>query len=203
MPIKDCQTEKHIKAVATDLFLKQGKLFITTQDIADAAGVNRTLLHYYFRSRDEIFHLVFKEAVCQLNERLNQVIGLQMDFKAKIEQLVEISYSELLQKPYLETFLALHINHEPQYYKSLFVTVPGTKDKIKSFLKEIKEQMDLGAIVEMKPMHFLLNLFGLLSYPFIAKPIYTNLFEISDSSYNKLLAERKQAILQLLFKTYN
>ncbi len=45
-------TENLIKETAMRVFFKEGRFTATTQEIADAAGVNRTLLHYYFRSRD-------------------------------------------------------------------------------------------------------------------------------------------------------
>ena len=52
---KDEATEELIKNTAKRLFFGEGKFNATTQEIADAAGVNRTLLNYYFRSRDRFF----------------------------------------------------------------------------------------------------------------------------------------------------
>jgi TetR/AcrR family transcriptional regulator len=59
---KDAATEELIKETAKKIFFKEGKFNATTQEIADAAGVNRTLINYYFRSRNTLFDLVFKEA---------------------------------------------------------------------------------------------------------------------------------------------
>src|SRR3954468_2098724 len=105
MPVKDCTTEQLIKETAKRIFLKEGKMLATTQDIADAAGVNRTLLHYYFRSREVLFNLVFKEAVTKLRERIHEVLALALPLKQKIENLVNVFYEELTASPYLETFI--------------------------------------------------------------------------------------------------
>jgi AcrR family transcriptional regulator len=200
MPVKDCKTEQHIKDIARQIFLKEGKMLATTQEIADAAGVNRTLLHYYFRSRDMLFHIVFTEAVTKLREKLHAAIGSQLEFRQKVEKLVDAFYEDLTELPYLETFITLQLNQEPQKYEELFIQLPGGKERIRNFLKEIQLEMEKGTIPEMKPINYFINIFALMAYPYVAKPVYKNLFDLSDAAYNKLLPERKHIILSLLFK---
>lgn len=200
MQVKDRKTEQLIKDTAKQIFFKEGKMLATTQDIADAAGVNRSLLHYYFRSRDVLFNMVFKEAVTKFRERLHEVIGSQLPFRQKIETLVDVFYEELTRSPYLETFIALHLNQEPEKYEELFVRLPCGKERTKNFLKEIQLEMEKKTIPEMKPINYFINLFALMAYPFVARPIYTKLFEISNAGYDKLLPERKKVIMSMLFK---
>jgi TetR/AcrR family transcriptional regulator len=200
MSIKDSKTEQHIKETARRIFLKEGRMLATTQDITDAAGVNRTLLHYYFRSREILFDLVFQEALTQLRERLHEVLGADMPFREKIETIIEVFFDELTELPYLETFIALQLNQNPEKYEDMFVHLPGGKERIRNFLKEIQAEMEKGTIPIMKPMNFFISLFALLAYPYVARPIYKNMFSLSDGAYNKLLPERKQVILSMLFK---
>jgi TetR/AcrR family transcriptional regulator len=200
MALKDTNTEQLIKETAERVFLKEGKMLATTQDIADAAGVNRTLLHYYFRSRDVLFNLVFKEAVTKLRERMHDIIGSDVPFRLKIDNLVNVFYEELIKSPYLETFIALQLNQEPGKYEELFTKIPGGKERLKNFLKEVQIEIDNGNIHQMKPINFFINLFSLMAYPFVARPIYKNLFDLTDAAYEKLLCERKKVILSMLFK---
>lgn len=199
MPVKDCKTEQLIKDTAKRIFLTEGKMLATTQDIADAAGVNRTLLHYYFRSRDVLFDLVFKEALTKLRQRVHLVLGAPLAFKEKIENIVDVFYEELTDSPYLETFIALHLNQEPDKFDELFIALPGGKDRMKNFLREVQNEMDKGTIAQMKPINFFINLFALLSYPFVARPIYLKMFDLTNAAYNKLLSERKKSIISMLF----
>lgn len=199
MPVKDCKTEQLIKDTAKRIFLTEGKMLATTQDIADAAGVNRTLLHYYFRSRDVLFNMVFKEALTKLRERLHEVLGSELPFKQKVENLVNVFYEELTESPYLETFIALHLNQEPEKYEELFIVLPGGKERMKNFFKEVQREMDKGNIAEMKPVNFFINLFALMAYPFVARPIYLKMFDLTDAAYNRLLIERKKSIITMLF----
>ncbi|MCW3081936.1 TetR/AcrR family transcriptional regulator [Segetibacter sp.] len=200
MSVKDGKTEQLIKETAKRIFLTEGKMLATTQDIADAAGVNRTLLHYYFRSRDVLFNMVFKEALTKLRTRVHEVLGSEMPFKQKVENLVNVFYEELTESPYLETFIALHLNQEPEKYEELFIALPGGRERMKNFLKEIQREMDKGTIAENKPVNFFINLFALMAYPFVARPIYLKMFDLTNAGYNKLLTERKSSILSTLFK---
>lgn len=200
MSVKDSKTEQLIKETAKRIFLKEGKMLATTQEIADAAGVNRTLLHYYFRSRDILFDLVFKEAVTKLRDRIHGVIGSELPFKQKIENMVNVFYEELTDSPYLETFITLHLNEEPDKYGEIFTALPGGKERLKNFLKEIQQEIEKGNIAEMKPLNFFVNLFALMAYPFVARPIYLKMFDLTEAAYNKLLAERKKVIISLLFR---
>lgn len=200
MPVKDHKTEELIKDTAKRVFFKEGKLLATTQEIADAAGVNRTLLHYYFRSRDVLFNMVFKEALAKLRGRLHSVLVSEDPFRQKIENFINAFFEELTESPYLETFIVLQVNQHPDIFSEFFTKMPGGTERFKNFFKEIQHEMSLGNIPEMKPIQFYINLFSLMSYPFVAKPIYMNTFDLSETAYKKILSERKKVIMTLLFK---
>lgn len=200
MSVKDSKTEQLIKDTAKHIFLTEGKMLATTQDIADAAGVNRTLLHYYFRSRDVLFNMVFTEALTVLRQRIHEVIGSESGFREKIENLINVFYEELNKFPYLETFVALQLNQFAGKYDEFFISLPGGKERISTFLNEIQHEMDKGSIPDMKPVQYFINLFALLAYPFVARPIYMNMFDLTEAAYEKILPERKSIILSLLFK---
>lgn len=59
----DHQTENQIKEKAKILFFSKGMLNASTQEIADYVGVNRTLVNYYFRSKKNLFHVLYNETI--------------------------------------------------------------------------------------------------------------------------------------------
>jgi uncharacterized protein involved in exopolysaccharide biosynthesis len=89
---KDEATEQLIKNTAKRLVFVEGKFNATTQEIADAAGVNRTLINYYFRSRDNLFDMVFKDAKSKERERTSSIIFSELPFKAKIAEFIDNSF---------------------------------------------------------------------------------------------------------------
>ncbi len=195
MPAKDTGTEQLIKDTAKRIFFTEGKLHATTQDIADAAGVNRASLHYYFRSRDQLVATVFRESMRALSARLGGAMVSDKPFREKVEELIDIFLSDMLIYPYQETFMITEINTAGKQLLSNIDTAPT-----KTFLAEIQKEMDKGTIEPMAPAHFLMNLFALLSYPLIMAPVYRELFQLPAKKFDDLMQERKTIICRMIFK---
>lgn len=194
MTSRDTGTEQLIKDTARHLFFAEGKLHATTQEIADAAGVNRTLVNYYFQSRDALFDQVFNEAQEDLVKTLDEVLESNMPFRQKIENLISAFLKEAMHFPYRELFIITQMNrHDVINAKKARVK------KVNSFLEEIKLEMDKGTIKAMNPRHFTMNLFSLMSYPLVTAPLHKILFGMNDEEYIALMEERKRLIFELIF----
>ncbi len=189
------KTEHLIKEAARRIFLVEGKLHATTADIAKEAGIPRTSLHYYFRSRDVLFKVVFEDAVKDLTGQIKEVIESPNQFRHKIETIIKVLTEASLRYPYLETFVVTEIISQ-----KLDVPTRNAGIKWQVFLKEVKAEMDLGRIELMDPLHFVLNLFSMIVYPAIAAPLYTKLFSVSERQYREILRERQSIILLQIFK---
>ncbi|MCF6407260.1 TetR/AcrR family transcriptional regulator [Chitinophaga filiformis] len=198
MPLKDTGTEQLIKDTAKRLLFAEGKLHATTQEIADAAGVNRTALHYYFRSRDQLISAIFQDAMQGLSQRLDECMISDEPFKVKTEHIIKVFLKDMVAFPYQETFLITEIN---TFGKKLLTNIQS--GPVKTYLKEAADEMDKGTIEKMNPIHFLMNLFSLLSYPLIMAPLYKKLFKVSEKEFQKLIDERGKVIVSLLFKSDN
>lgn len=194
MTTRDTGTEQLIKNTAKHLFFAEGKLHATTQEIADAAGVNRTLVNYYFRSRDSLFDQVFNEAQEELVSTLDEVIESDMPFKQKIENLISVFLNEAMQYPYRELFIITEMNR-----KDVIDSRKARVNKVTAFLDQIQSEMDKGTIKKMNPRHFTLNLFSLMAYPLVTAPLNKILFGMNDDEYSTLLEERKQLIFETIF----
>jgi len=193
--VADQDTEKLIKDTAKRLFFGEGKFNATTQEIADAAGVNRTLINYYFRSRDKLFQIVFDDA--QLNEQqlTEQIVFSDLPFKEKISRHLDVFLEQAKQYPYLEIYMVTQMNQgciwKDQEKMSLLL------DK---FYLEIGLEMERGTIDRMRPEQFVLNFISLLSFPTSMRPLLQETMGISSELYDTLLEERKEIILRTLFK---
>ncbi|NIG56551.1 TetR/AcrR family transcriptional regulator [Chitinophaga sp. Cy-1792] len=195
MPLKNTGTEQHIKDTAKRVLFAEGKLHATTQEIADAAGVNRTALHYYFRSRDLLIAAIFQDAMQDLSQRLASCMTAELPFKAKTENIIAVFLKDMMAFPYQETFLVTEINTLGKQLMGNISSAP-----VKLYLKEAAAEMEKGKIRKMNPVHFLMNLFSLLSYPLIMAPLYKKLFQVSEKEFRELVEERSGIIMGLLFK---
>ena len=195
MAVKDVGTEQLIKDTARRVFFVEGKLHATTQDIADAAGINRPSLHYYFRSKNELIKQVYDEAKGEMAVKANVVLGSDLPFRKKVEHFISIFFNYVAGFPYLQSFLINEINCKNQ----LLSEGSGTPPEVKKFLLEVEEEMKKGTIKKASPENFMINLFALVSYPIIMKPLYLDFFESSPEDYARLMSERKAMIMEMIF----
>lgn len=191
---KKDQTQELIKETAKNLFFVKGKFDATTQEIADAAGVNRTLINYYFRSRDNLIQIIFDEAQKVEQEKSKVIQDSDLPFKEKMSQFIEHSLSTSLQYPYLETYIVSQINKGTCHKKDI------EEDELKKLYEDIEKEMELGNIEKMAPIQFLLNMVSLLVFPSAVRPLLMENLMITDEEFDKIISERKEIILNMLFK---
>ena len=199
MPIKDCHTEKLIIDTAMRVFFTEGRIYATSQDIADAAGVNRTLINYYFRSKKALFTTVIKTAREEFRGNADSILSSDLPFREKTEKFIDDFMNNLIKYPYLESFITVDIIQH-RLKKNAY---PGFSEKspapIRQYLKVIENEMEAGRIPKSTPVHFMMNLFSLMIYPLIMKPIQMNLLDLNETEYNNVLNQRKQIILDTIF----
>ncbi len=191
---KKDQTQELIKETTKNLFFVQGRFGATTQEIADEAGVNRTLINYYFRSRDNLIQIVFDEAQRVEKEKSDIIQESDLPFKEKITHFIENSLQTSLQYPYLETYIVSQINNGCFHRKDI-----DEKHK-EQILKNIQVEMDKGNIEKMEPIQFIFNMISLLVFPSAVRPLFMENMMIDDKEFDRLIADRKDIILNMLFK---
>ncbi|WP_316783454.1 TetR/AcrR family transcriptional regulator [Pedobacter frigiditerrae] len=194
MAVKDKGTEQLIKDTAKRIFFSEGKLHATTQDIADAAGVNRTLLNYYFRSRDILFEQVATEARQEMSAVLDPVFQAELEFKDKLEKLITVFMDQAIKFPFREMYVVTELNRTSR-------VIPEEKKTIvKGFLREISAEMEKGKIRKMDPRQFCINLFALMAYPLITTCLNKSLYNVNDAEYSKLMKDRKKLIFEMIYQ---
>jgi TetR/AcrR family transcriptional regulator len=197
MASEEAQTEKLIKEKAKNLFFQKGFLNATTQEIADEAGVNRALIHYYFRSREQMLEVLLDETLLEKRERVRTILLADLPFRIKIARYIDVVVDYGLTYPYLENFIISETARKPDKVK-LFCAM----DKLKSS-DLIREQLNLeikaGNISQMSAEHFMVNLAALCNYPLLAKSVIQSIHGMTDATYRKFLQERKQIIFRTIF----
>ena len=191
---KKDQTQELIKETVKNLFFVQGRFDATTQEIADEAGVNRTLINYYFRSRDNLVQIVFDEAHKVEKEKSEIIMRSELPFKEKITHFIEGSLQTSLQYPYLETYIVSQINKGTCHKRDV------EKEDLQIFYRDIKKEMELGNIEKVEPIQFIINMISLLIFPSAIRPLFMENMMIDDKEFDRLIADRKDIILKLLFK---
>jgi TetR/AcrR family transcriptional regulator len=193
----EAQTEKLIKDKAREIFFQKGRLNATTQEIADEAGVNRALIHYYFRSREQLLEVVFKEAVAETRNKISAIFDSSKSFKKKISEYLDVFIDRNINYPYIQNFIVTEINQNPETEKDYFHQ--KRENLKKNLLPQLNNEIKKGNIAPIKLEHFITNLMSMCSYPLVAKPIIQGMFGFDEKAYKNFLKERKTIIYHVLF----
>jgi TetR/AcrR family transcriptional regulator len=197
MGAEEAQTEELIKEKARTLFFQKGFLKATTQEIADEAGVNRALIHYYFRSRDQMLETLLEETMLEKRERVRSILTSNLSFAEKIAQYIDTIVDYGLKYPYLENFIISETARKPDQVKMFC-----SKDRVKTsdlIRTQLEAEIKAGRIVPISAEHFMVNLSALCNYPLLAKSILQTIHGMTDTAYRKFLVERKRIIFRTLF----
>jgi TetR/AcrR family transcriptional regulator len=189
----DKTTEQKILAAAKKIFVMKGMAGARMQDIADEAGINKALLHYYFRSKEKLFEVIFMEAAQKLFPRINEIFNSDQPLFEKIESFCSEYISVVMENPYLPLFVLNEINQDPEYFLGKF-WVGKTKPDPTKFLQQIEKEVKKGTIKRISPLHLLMNLISMTIFPFVAKPMFQRNLGLDEMQFRAVMEQRKSEI---------
>ena len=190
-------TEEQIIAAAKEIFSAKGLAGARMQDIADEAGINKAMLHYYYRSKEKLFEIVFTEALDKLMHRMSNVINANLPLPEKIREIVKNYIEGLTENPHLPLFVLNELQQQPELLVKQFKTKPNFPN-IQQFLMEIAVAGEKGIIKKISPIQLMLNLLSMCVFPFVAKPLLKGVTGIDEVQFKLLIEERKQFVADFI-----
>ena len=190
---KDKGAEERIRVAARKVFMSKGMAGARMQDIADEAGINKALLHYYFRDKDKLFEVVFLEEAQKFFPKINGIFNSDAPLFEKIGNFVNEYIDEMQENPYLPWFVMNEINRNPDQF---MYKIWGKENipKPGKFLEQIEKEIKKGAIKRINPVHLLMNLLSMTIFPFVAKPMMTRNLRLSDVQFRAIMEERRKEV---------
>jgi AcrR family transcriptional regulator len=183
------ETEERIIASAEKLFYQKGKAGTSMQDIADDAGINRTLLNYYFRSKDQLFEAVFRKAMGSFVPELAAMLNADSSFEEYVPALVEKVIDTMLENPQIPIFVLQELSSNPERMPQIIKEM-GV-DPEKAIVKMGREGV-VPPIAGMDPRQVIMNLISLCIFPFAAKPVVLDILYNGDNeAYIAAMKDRK------------
>jgi AcrR family transcriptional regulator len=196
---KDIQND--ILNAATKVFIAKGKSGARMQEIADEAGVNKMLLHYYFKTKEQLFEEVLKNTLTDLYYSVVEISYNTDNFKDTLEIFIEKHFEYLYKHRDVLSFLLWEVSHTGQNMQELitqtFQRLGNTP--LDALTKKINEAMSSGEIKKIQPSDFILNLFSLNVFFFIAFPFIELFSNMNDSEVQILMEQRKKEIFRILW----
>ncbi|MFN8289989.1 MAG: TetR/AcrR family transcriptional regulator [Chitinophagaceae bacterium] len=196
---KDKGAEEKILAAAREVFMSKGMTGARMQDIADEAGINKALLHYYFRDKDKLFETIFMEEAQKFFPRINMIFESEKPLFEKIGEFVAEYIDEMVKNPYLPWFVMNEINRDPDKF---LYKVWGNENlpKPAKLLQQIEEEVQKGTIKRINPVHLLMNMISMAIFPFIGRPMFMRNLRIGDKQFLEIMEQRKTEIPKFIIE---
>ncbi|MET6996359.1 TetR/AcrR family transcriptional regulator [Chitinophaga defluvii] len=190
-------TEEQIIEAAKKIFTKKGLAGARMQDIADEAGINKAMLHYYYRSKDKLFEIVFNEAINKVMTNLNTILAAKMPFPEKIKAIIENYITALTANPQLPLFVLHEITQNPEMFIRELKARVGFPN-VAAFMREIVEEGEKGTIRKISPVQLVMNILSMSVFPFVAKPLFQAVAEIDDVQFRMIMEDRKRVLVEFI-----
>jgi TetR/AcrR family transcriptional regulator len=192
METKKDSTEDKILEAAKNVFVAKGMDGARMQEIADKAGINKALLHYYFRSKERLFEAIFSGIIEFTFPKLTKILLSDIPIITKIEQAIDAYMDLLIKHPFIPGFLIKEMNRDPSGLFKLIVRFGLNPQNIAG---KIQEAMDRGEIIKMDPRHLAVNVVSMCVFPFAARPILGFvIFKDDTKALEAFYAERAEVI---------
>ena len=218
----DVGTEQRILDAAHAVFLRAGTASATLQDVADEAGVARTLLHYYFRNKERLAEAVFQRAAGQVFPAVAEILASDVGIEDKVQRVVAHYVDELARAPYLAGYVICELNQHPERITRFFggeaarpeervagsragAPAAGGRGQLRARARvvlgeQLRARAREGTLRAITVEQFLVNLMALCIFPFAARPMVEAMLGMGDAAFRRFVAQRRKELPTFFLK---
>lgn len=200
----DIKTEPSMEAsileTAERLFLEKGFALTSTTEIAKAVGCNQALVHYYFRTKDNLFNTIFEQKFRMLFENLyaSQNFG-NIPFTEKVRHAVESHFDILTKNPKLPLLVATELSRLPENLENLRNKLQAVPFELFTKLNnELQQEIAEGRVRKIELMDIIITMVTLNAGLFILLPIASGILRLDGEQTKELLAHRREESVQVI-----
>ena len=199
MKEESSNTEQSILKAAEKEFLKKGFSGSKTTEIAKEAGVTHAMLHYYFRTKENLFNKVFEEKARQLADTFLSRVDESLPFLEKVKCSIEAHFDLLAANPDLPLFIYREIlvneSGKEVCRKTLF---PNFLLAVKLLDRSLQEEIARGTVRPVKAEDLMISVVSLNIFVFVANPLIHLFLEEKGEEYHQYMERRKQENVEII-----
>jgi AcrR family transcriptional regulator len=185
--------ELTILETAEQMFLERGFTATSTTQIAKSVGCNQALIHYYFRTKENLFNSIFESKFKLLFQRVFDTTQLEnLSFSDKIKHIVETHFDILAENPKMPMLILNELSRQPEQLKILKERLHALPEKLISIMsKELEVEIAAGKVKNCTFIDIMFTIVSLNLALFTILPIAVNLAELDEIKLKFLLAHRR------------
>ena len=203
MELKTSNKEQLILEVAEKLFIEKGYAGTKTTEIADDAGVNHALLHYYYRTKENLFSQIFEQKASELMGCFTIAFDIDSSFLEKLKGGIETHFDFLSKNPNLPLFILREIIADKDRKEYVLKNIlPVGKEMFRKFKTVVRKEIRRGFIRPVRAADLLLNIISLNVFAFVAAQLLFDMDAEEDREKLRFfLEERKRNNVELIINS--
>jgi TetR/AcrR family transcriptional regulator len=192
-------TEEKIFESATEVFTEKGLDGARMQDIANHAGINKALLHYYYRTKDQLFNMVFEKIAGKMFEKFAPVLDEKLTLEDKIRFFMREHIEFMERNPRLPIFLLNEMTRNPDRIRKLAKNI-----EIRKLWAELerqhKDEFEKYHITEEAIPQLMTSIAALSIFPFAARTLISVFMEQMGYNFDDYIQERKKWVPEFIIR---
>ena len=195
--------ELRIREVAQQLFFEQGYAATSTTQIVKEVGCTQALVHYYYRTKENLFRQIFLEQVLAALNVIGRSLANEESFDRFIEQAISMYFDALSSNPRLPFFVLEELVNNPErrkYMRENFVKNPTYAMLYMQFDARLKQEQQAGHITKIDPFDLMITIASLTVFTFVSLPMFQDLLSQTDDQVREYIARRKSEIIRMVKK---
>jgi len=191
------EMEQKILEAAKKVFILKGMEGARMQEIADEAGINKSLLHYYFRSKEKLFDKIFQHTISTIFPQISEIFSGEMSLFETIRIFTKKYIQFLSENPFLPLFILHEIQHNPTRVKDIIKTISSNGKLMFAKVEEAKQKNLI--INDIQAVDILINVISLCIFPIASSPILKLTFFQSDNTkFAEFIEKRKTDVAEFV-----
>ena len=192
--------EQSILETAERLFLEKGFALTSTTEIAKVVGCNQALVHYYFRTKDNLFNTIFEQKFRMLFEHLYASTNFgNTSFSEKVRHAVESHFDLLTKNPKLPLLVATELSRLPENLQNLRAKLQAVPFELFTKLNnELQKEITEGHARKVELMDIIITMITLNAGLFMLLPIASSIMQLDEEQTKDLLAHRREENVQVI-----
>jgi len=204
MDIKSDQSlEQTILEVAERLFLEKGFAQTSTTEIAKEVGCNQALVHYYFRTKDNLFNVIFEQKFKVFFQGIFEIKNLgNLSFQDKLKYIIESHFDLLRKNPKMPFLIINELSRQPEQINILREKLHLLPEKLFADLnQELQDEINNGNIRTISLVDLIVSMFSLNVSIFITMPVVEKILQWNETQKEFIITHRRAENVDFILKS--
>jgi AcrR family transcriptional regulator len=194
--------EEQILLVAKELFMQYGYEGVSTTQVAKAVGCNQALVHYYYRTKQNLFKIICQQEIQKMLKILADIPQEDISFEDFIEKIIDAQIGFLKNNPDAPFFIIGELRHNSEVLKMM-------RELFSEFGKEILSKIRMfvemkqrkGELNDVSIEDLLIDIVSLDVMSFVGQVLFTQILEMDSQTQEAFLERRKTHIKKLILSS--